>query len=668
MSTHRLVSEKIGLGLFCGRSDCGALCDRVCGSSGLLGLGKKNGTSEADEVSEVIRTGARTFLNIEFTMVAIFGAVLAVMLHFLLGSFVALTFVIGAVLSGLSGYIGVTVAVHTNAKTSRAALKSFREAFGIATNSGTVAGMSLAGLALLGVSLLYIIVRNPVLLLGLGFGASLICLFARVGGGIYTKAADIGADLVGKIEIGIPEDDPRNPAVIADQVGDNVGDIAGTGSDVFQSYVMALVAAMILGETVHGLQGLAYPMLVAAAGIVSSSVASFFAHPRNSDGQRAMYRTLYVAVIVVSMIAAFLAWMLFGNLHAFYPTLVGIVAVVLFACVTLYYTSPNRRPVLDIAGASTTGPATNLIFGLARGFESTVLQVVIFAVAVVLASFIDGLYGISMVAVGFLSITATLVAMASYGPVVDNASGIIQILGFHGEARETTRALDAVGNTTKAVCKGYAIETSAFAQVAILSAFITRTNLKFINLANPSVIAGLLIGAMLSFLIVSQILTAVGKSAYRMIEEERRQFSQIPGLKEGKAKPDYTKCVDISSRWALRSMFIPASLTITIPIMVGFVLGVESVGGLIAGNLITTLPLALMMVQGGAALDNAKKFVEAGNLGGIGSSTHAATVIGDMVGDSLKDAAGASLDVLMNLIGIVSILFASLFVAHHLFP
>jgi K(+)-stimulated pyrophosphate-energized sodium pump len=633
----------------------------------ILDLGEKNDTPETNEISEVIRNGARTYLNIQFTMAAIFGAALALILYFVLGTFVALTFVVGAVLSGLSGYIGVIVAVHTNAKTAQAALKSFRKAFRLAANSGTVAGMSLAGLALVGVSLLYIATGNPRLLLGVGFGASLICLFARVGGGIYTKAADMGADLVGKIEIGIPEDDPRNPAVIADQVGDNVGDIAGTGSDVFQSYVMALVAAMILGESIIGSKGLVYPMAVAAAGLISSLIASFFGRPAKSDGQKAIFRTLYAAIILVSVIAGFLAWVLFGNLQAFYATLVGILAVVLFAWVTLYYTSPNRKPVLDIARSSTTGPATNLIFGLARSFEGTVPQLIIFAIAVFLAYYFDKLYGISMVAVGFLSVTATLVAMASYGPVVDNANGIIRILGFRGKAREITDALDAVGNTTKAVCKGYAIETSAFAQVAILSAFITATNLKFIDLTNPSVIAGLLIGAMLSFLIVSQILTAVGRSAYRMIEEVRRQFAQIPGLREGKAKPDYKKCVDISTRWALRSMFIPASLAVIIPVIVGFVFGVESVGGLIAGNLITTLPLAIMMVQGGAALDNAKKFVEAGNLDGIGSSTHAATVIGDTVGDPLKDAAGASLDVLMNLIGIVSILFASLFITYHLF-
>jgi K(+)-stimulated pyrophosphate-energized sodium pump len=630
-------------------------------------LRKKNGTPKMIEISDAIKIGAKTYLNLQFFMVAVFGAVLTAILGFALGAFAALTFVLGAVLSGLSGYVGVIIAIHTNVRTAQAARKSFDEAFNTAMRSGTVAGMSLAGLGLLGVSMLYFVLRNPFLLLGLGFGASLICLFARVGGGIYTKSADIGADLVGKVEVGIPEDDPRNPAVIADQVGDNVGDIAGTGSDVFQSYVMALVAAMILGVDVHGMEGLTYPLAVAAAGIFSSLLASFCISSRNSNGQKAIYRGLYVAVILVSVVSALMAWFLFNGLQAFYATLVGIATIVLFAWITLYYTSPNRRPVLEIAGASTTGPATNIIFGFARGFESTVLSITVFSSAIVLAFHLSGLYGISMVAVGFLSIMATLVAMASYGPIVDNAKGIIETAGLHSEARGVTDALDAVGNTTKAVCKGYAIETSAFAQVAMLSAFISATNLKFIDVAKPTVTAGLLIGAMLSFLIVSQILKAVGKSAYRMIEEVRRQFAEIPGLKEAEAKPDYAKCVDISTRWALRSMFLPASLIIIIPLIVGYVFGVEAVGGLIAGNLVTTLPLALMMVQGGAAWDNAKKYIEAGNLGGIATPTHAAAVVGDTVGDPLKDAAGASLDVLMNLIGVVCTLFASSFITYALF-
>jgi len=363
-----------------------------------------------------------------------------------------------------------------------------------------------------------------------------------------------------------------------------------------------------------------------------------------------------------------LAWILFSNLLEFYATLVGIVTVVLFAWITLYYTSPYRRPVLQIAGASTTGPATNIIFGFARGFESTALPVVVFSLAVVFAFHIGGLYGISMVAVGFLSITATLIAMSSYGPIVDNAKGVIEIAGLHGEVREVTDALDAVGNTTKAVCKVYAIGTSAFAQVAMFSAFIAATNLKAIDVAKPTVVTGLLIGGMLSFLFVSLIIKAVGKSAYRMIEEVRRQFAEIPGLKEGETKPDYAKCVDISTRGALRDMFLPAILAIVIPLVVGYVFGVEAVGGLIAGNLVTTLPLALMMTQGGAAWDNAKKYVEAGNLGGIGTPTHAATVVGDTVGDPLKDAAGPSLDIFINLIGVISILFASSFLTYALFP
>lgn len=631
-------------------------------------LKKEIGSSRMAEISMAIRIGVRAYLTREFFMIVVFGVALSVILNYVLGALVAFTFAVGATLSALSALIGVIIAIHTNVRTAQAARKSFDEAFATATRSGTVAGTSLAGLCLLGVSLLYFAFRNPFPLLGLGFGASLICLFARVGGGIYTKAADIGADLVGKVEVGIPEDDPRNPAVIADQVGDNVGDIAGTGSDVFQSYVMALAAAMILGGAVHGIEGLTYPLTVAAAGIFSSIIATFFVRSRGSSPQRAIYYGMYVAVILVSLFAAILSWIIFKRFHEFYSSLIGIVTVVLFAWVTLHYTSPDRRPVLDIARASTTGPATNIIFGLGRGFESTVIPLIIFSVATFSAFHIDGLYGISMVAVGFLSVTATLVAMASYGPIVDNAKGIIQFAGFRGEARKVTDALDAVGNTTKAVCKVYAIQTSAFAQVAIFSALIPITNLTAINLAKPTVISGLLIGGMISFLIVSQILRATGRAAYKMIEEVRRQFREIPGLREGNAKPDYAKCVDISTRGALRSMYLPASLTIIIPLLVGYLFGVEAVGGLVGGNLVTTLPLALMMVQGGAAWDNAKKYVEAGNLGGAGTPTHAATVIGDTVGDPMKDSAGASLDVLMNLIGSMVTLFAASFMIHALFP
>ncbi len=625
-------------------------------------LRKSKGTAKMVEISDAIKVGAHAYLWRQFFVAAIFATGLTIALGYVLGKSVAFAFVLGSVLSGLSAYVGMRVAIYMNARTANAACDSLAESLDVATKSGTVVGMATTGLGLLGVGLMYVIVGDPFLLLGMGFGASLIGLFARVGGGIYTKAADIGADLVGKVEEGIPEDDPRNAAVIADQVGDNVGDIAGTGSDVFQSYVMALVAAMILGLGVYGFYGVIYPLAVAAAGIVSSMIASLHIRSRNSNAQAAIYRSMYMALILVSVISVPMSLLLFGGMKEFYATLVGMVTVVLLAWITLYYTSTSRKPVQGIAKASIGGPAMNIIFGFARGFESTIFGILVFTSAIVLAYEFSGLYGISMVAVGFLSITATLIAMSSYGPIVDNAKGIIELSGVHEEALKAIDELDAVGNTTKAVCKVYALGTSAFAQVAIFSAFVQAANLKTINVAIPTVAAGLLIGGMLSFLFVSQILRAIGSTAYKMVAEVRRQFAEIPGLKEGTAKADYAKCVDISTRGALKGMFVPAIFSLIVPLIVGYVLGVEAVGGLIAGNLVTTIPLGLMMIQGGAAWDNAKKYVEKGNLGGIGTKTHEATVVGDTVGDPLKDAAGPSLDFLMNLIGSMAILFASSFI------
>jgi len=630
-------------------------------------LRKSKGTAKMIEISDAIKTGAHAYLARQFLVAGLFVTGVTAALGFVLGYSAALAFSLGAVLSGLSAYIGMRVAIYMNARTANAACNSLNESLDVATKSGTIVGMSLTGLGLLGVGLMYVIVGDPLLLVGLGFGASLIGLFARVGGGIYTKAADIGADLVGKVEEGIPEDDPRNAAVIADQVGDNVGDIAGTGSDVFQSYVIALVAAMILGLSVYGLYGVIYPLAVAAAGIVSSLIASFQIRSKNSNAQAAIYRSMYIALILVSATCAPIAFFLFGGLKEYCATLVGIIAVALLAWITLYYTSMSRKPVQGIAKASVGGPSMNIIFGFARGFESTVFSILVFTSAIVLAYQFNGLYGISMVAVGFLSITATLIAMSSYGPIVDNAKGIIELSKAHEEALKAIDELDSVGNTTKAVCKVYALGTSAFAQVAIFSAFVQATNLTAINVANPMVTAGLLLGGMLSFLFVSQILQAIGNSALKMVAEVRRQFAEIPGLREGTAKADYAKCVDISTRGALKGMFVPAMFALIIPLIVGYTIGVEAVGGLIAGNLVTTVPLGLMMIQGGAAWDNAKKYVEKGNLGGIRTKTHEATVVGDTVGDPLKDAAGPSLDFLMNLIGSMAILFASSFMALALF-
>jgi K(+)-stimulated pyrophosphate-energized sodium pump len=624
----------------------------------------KAGSPKMVEISGTIKMGARTYMNRQFFAVAIFGTAFTFLLVYMLGWFAALTFAVGAILSAVAAYVGVIIAVNANVRTAIQAQTGLDEALFTATRNGAIVGTSLAGLGLLGVSSLYLILGQPSYLLGLGFGASLICLFARVGGGIYTKGADIGADLVGKIEVGIPEDDPRNPAVIADQVGDNVGDIAGTGSDVFQSYVMALVASMILGVTNYGPKGLAFPLMVAAGGVLSSLFLPRLIPIKGPHPQKKIYDSMYVALGVVAVVAALSSWFIFGDLNPFYATLIGIISVVLFIWITLYYTSASHGPVQEIANASKTGAATNVIFGLATGFESTVLPVVVSGLAVFLSFHFQGLYGISMLAVGFLSVAANLTAMSAYGPIVDNAKGIMEFAGVKGEPLKVIDTLDSVGNSTKAVCKVYAIQTSTFAQVAMFSAFATATGLTAINVLRPAVITGLIIGGMLSFLIVSQIMRAVGKAAYRMIEEVRRQFAEIRGLKEGKAKPDYKRCIDISSKGALRGMFVPAALTITIPLIVGYTLGVEAVAGLLAGNLVTTLPLALMMVQGGASWDNAKKYIEEGNLGGVGTPAHAAAVVGDTIGDPFKDAAGASLDVLMNLIGVMSTLFAASFVMH----
>ncbi len=447
-----------------------------------------------------------------------------------------------------------------------------------------------------------------------------------------------------------------------------MGDIAGTGSDVFQSYVMALVAAMIVGSVLYGPNGLVYPLVVAASGIVSSSVASFFISTKRKNAQDAIYRGMYIAVLLLCLIVLPFAWLIFGDFKEYFATVLGALTIVFLAWLTLYYTSLRGKPIRDIAKASTAGPAMNIIFGFAKGFESAVPSVLVFAASVLLSFAISGVYGISIVAIGFLSINGTLVAMSTYGPIVDNAKGIVELSRVHnGDAIKIIDDLDSVGNTTKAVCKVYALGTSAFAQVAIFSAFLQATNLRVIDVSNPPVTAGLLLGGVISFLFVSQILRAIGNSALKMVKEVRRQFNEIPGLKEGTAKADYARCVRISTRGALQGLFLPAIIAIVFPLAVGYTIGVEAVGGLLAGNLVSTILLGFMMIQTGAAWDNAKKYVEAGNLGGVGTKTHEATVVGDTIGDPLKDAAGPSLDFLMNLIGSMAILFASSFLAYALF-
>ena len=621
-------------------------------------LKKPKGSEHIIDISNSIKIGATAYLNRQFTTAAIFGAVLSFIIYFTLGYVTALTFVVGAIFSALSAYVGVIIAINTNMRTAESARHGIKEALSTSFQSGTVIGMSLAGLCLLGVSSLYFLLKDPFLLVGLGFGASLIGLFARVGGGIYTKAADVGADLVGKIEMGIPEDDPRNPAVIADQVGDNVGDIAGTGSDVFQSYVCTLVAAMILGISMYGKEGLIYPMIILGAGILSSIVGSFFVRVDHVGARRAINRGMYVAAILISIVSAFVSWEIFHSLNAFYATLAGIITVILFAYMTEYYTSFNKKPVRAIANASRTGAATNVLMGYAMSFESMAIPIIVFSASIMVAYYFDGLFGITLLAVGFLSITATFIAMSSYGPIVDNAHGMVEMTGLSSKVHLVMNKLDSVGNVTKAVCKVYAVGTSALAQVALISAYISAAKLVTIDVTKPPIIVGMLIGGMLSFLFCSLIIKAVGNAAYKMIEEIRRQFRRNHKFRNGE-KPNYARCVDISTKAAIRGMFLPAILSMIVPLIVGFLLGREALGGLIIGNLVTMLPLALVMCIGGAAWDNAKKFIEAGNFGGKGTPTHAAAVVGDTVGDPLKDAAGPSLDIFVNLIGIVALLYAT---------
>lgn len=621
-------------------------------------LKKPKGSERIIDISNSIKIAAKAYLNRQFSTAAVFGVILTLIIYFTLGFFTALTFVVGAIFSALSAYIGVIIAINTNSRTAESARHGIKEALSTSFQSGTVVGMSLAGLGLLGTTCLYSLLKDPFLLIGLGFGASLIGLFARVGGGIYTKAADVGADLVGKLEMGLPEDDPRNPAVIADQVGDNVGDIAGTGSDVFQSYVCTLVAAMILGISMYGTRGLTYPMIILGAGILASIVGSFFVKVNHVGARRAINRGMYVAAILITVISAFVSWEIFHSLNAFYATLAGIIAVILFAHVTEYYTSFNKKPVRAIANASRTGAATNVLMGYATSFESMAVPIIVFSASIMVAYYFDGLFGITLLAVGFLSITATFIAMSSYGPIVDNAHGMIEMIGSTSKVHLVMNKLDSVGNVTKAVCKVYAVGTSALAQVALISAYISAAQIQTIDVTKPPVIVGMLIGGMLSFLFCSMIIKSVGNAAYKMIEEIRRQFRKNHKFKNGE-KPNYARCVDISIKSAIKGMFLPAVLSMIVPLVVGVLLGREALGGLIVGNLVTMLPLALVMCIGGAAWDNAKKFIEAGNFGGKGTPTHAASVVGDTVGDPLKDAAGPSLDVFINLIGTMALLFVT---------
>jgi len=612
------------------------------------------------------------FLSREYKALVVFVIVLGIILALTLSIKTAICFLVGAIFSVVAGYVGMKVATKANVRTANAALESgLGKALDIAFSGGAVMGMTVVGLGIIGISIAYYITKDATIVTGFSLGASSIALFARVGGGIYTKAADVGADLVGKVEAGIPEDDPRNPAVIADNVGDNVGDVAGMGADLFESYVGALLSMITLGVVAYGESGISYGISIAAVGIVATIIAAFFVKG-DKNPQKALNNGEYVSAVVTVIVSAFLSNKFFGNMRPFIPVIVGIAVGLIISKITEYYTSEQYKPVQRIAAESETGASTNIISGLSVGMMSTVWPIVVIAIGIIAAyigaggseNAILGLYGISLAAVGMLSTSAMTIAVDAYGPIADNAGGIAEMCDLPEEVREITDSLDAVGNTTAAIGKGFAIGSAALTALALFVSYIEATGLSGIDISKPEVIAGAFIGGMLPFAFSALTMSAVGKAASAMIDEVRRQFREIPGIMEGKATPEYAKCVDISTTAALREMVVPGLIAVIVPVVVGLILGVEALGGLQAGALITGVLMAIFMSNAGGAWDNAKKYIEGGAHGGKGSEAHKAAVTGDTVGDPFKDTSGPSLNILIKLITVVSLVFAPLFVQY----
>jgi K(+)-stimulated pyrophosphate-energized sodium pump len=664
-------------------------------------LRQGRGTPDMQQIAEAIREGAEAFLKRQYRTIGLMTVGLAVLMFFLYGFLkdwdtsvkTTVAFVLGALCSALSGYIGMYISIRANVRTANAARTSLGHALVIALRGGAVSGVTVVALSLLGVGGLYYLYggmtepqKVPFLMVGYGFGASFVALFAQLGGGIYTKAADVGADLVGKVEVGIPEDDPRNPAVVADLVGDNVGDCAGRGADLFESTAAENIGAMILGVALFptfGIHGIMFPLVARALGLIASIIGIMTVRgAEDEDPMASLNRGFYIATALATVGFFFATWHMLGNLWFFLAGLTGIITSLLFVYITEYYTEHRYRPVRSIAESSQTGPATNIITGFAVGLECTALPTVIISAALILSYYcgiwsgvtnaqghpIGGLYGTALATMGMLATCGYILAMDTFGPITDNAGGIVEMSQADEEVRKKTDRLDAVGNTTKALTKGYAIGSAALAAFLLFSAYmdevtaLTGHAFTVVNLAKIEVFIGGLLGAMLVFLFSALAIRAVGRAAYYVINEVRRQFRENAGIMRGEIKPDYARCVDIVTAGALREMVLPGLLAVGMPVAVGLILRAEAVAALLMVGTITGILMAMLMNNGGGAWDNAKKYIESGIYGGKGSETHKAAVVGDTVGDPFKDTAGPSLHVLIKLLSTITLVMAPLFI------